>query len=606
MRNKSRILAWFLAICLCVMSVPFPSCAEETETALEESALDSPEEQEEDGDPAAGRMQGYIPEAFYGTNSRLYSMRSVLRHASKFDGYTVENGIDVSEWNGTIDWTKVKNTGIDFAIIRVAYRGYGSAGNLVTDKYVTANLKGAIEAGIPVGVYIFSQAITEKEAQEEADYILKQISGYNISLPVVIDFEYASDSSGLVGRLYNAKLSKTAATNICMAFCKKVEAAGYTPMVYGNKDMFTNALNVSELSASYPIWLAHYTTATDYDGDYSYWQYGTGTMDGISGSVDMNVRYIKEDADSEETGGSGMAGTGSSGTSAGGSGTTGTGSSETSSGSSGSASSGSTTSSGTTTGSSSGSTTVTTPTYTSYKTTTAVNYRSGPGISYAVKGTLASGKTISVENGYSKSANGYTWYRFKLNSNTYYIASKYLTKVTSTASSGSTTSSGTTAGSSSGSTASTPTYTSYKTTTAVNYRSGPGTSYGVKGTLASGKTISVENGYSKTANGYTWYRFKLNSKTYYIASKYLKKVTGTTSPAGTTSSKTTYTTYKTTTKVNYRSGPGTSYAVKGTLSSGKSVSVENGYSKTANGYKWYRIKLNSKTYYIAAKYLKKG
>lgn len=167
--------------------------------------------------------------------------------------------------------------------------------------------------------------------------------------------------------------------------------------------------------------------------------------------------------------------------------------------------------SGNTSGNTSGSSgTVTTPTktYTKYKTTTKVNYRSGAGTSYSTKGTLASGKQIEVENGYSKSANGYTWYRFRLNGKDYYIASKYLKKVTTT---------------SGGSTA-TKTYTKYKTTTKVNYRSGAGTSYSTKGTLASGKQIEVENGYSKKANGYTWYRFKMSGKEYYIASKYLKKV----------------------------------------------------------------------------------
>lgn len=245
----------------------------------------------------------------------------------------------------------------------------------------------------------------------------------------------------------------------------------------------------------------------------------------------------------------------------------------------------------TTSGNTSGSSgTVTTPakTYTKYKTTTKVNYRSGAGTTYSTKGTLASGKEIEVENGYSKSANGYTWYRFKLNGKEYYIASKYLKKVTTTASSGST---------------ATKTYTKYKTTTKVNYRSGAGTTYSTKGALASGKEIEVENGYSKSANGYTWYRFRMNGKEYYIASKYLKKVTTTASSGSTASKK--YTKYKTTTRVNYRSGAGTSYSTKGTLASGKQIEVENGYSKSANGYTWYRFKMNEKDYYIASKYLKK-
>ena len=167
------------------------------------------------------------------------------------------------------------------------------------------------------------------------------------------------------------------------------------------------------------------------------------------------------------------------------------------------------------------------------------------------------------------------------------------------------TSTGGSGSSSSGNT--TKKYTKYKTTTRVNYRDGAGTSYRVKGTLASGKQIEVENGYSKTANGYTWYRFKLNGKDYYLASKYVKKVsTGTSSANGNSSTGTAkYTKYKTTTRVNYRSGAGTNSTIKGTLASGKQIEVENGYSKKVNGYTWYRFKMNSKTYYIASKYLKK-
>ena len=257
-----------------------------------------------------------------------------------------------------------------------------------------------------------------------------------------------------------------------------------------------------------------------------------------------------------------------------------------------------------TSGSGSSSSENTTKKYTKYKTTTRVNYRSGAGTNYGIKGTLASGKQIEVEDGYSKTANGYTWYRFKMNGKEYYLASKYVKKVSTGTSTG-----GASTSKPSGST--TKKYTQYKTTTRVNYRSGAGTNYGIKGTLASGKQIEVEDGYSKTANGYTWYRFKMNGKEYYLASKYVKKVsTGTSTggastskPSGSTTKK--YTKYKTTTRVNYRSGAGTNSTIKGTLASGKQIEVENGYSKKVNSYTWYRFKMNNKTYYIASKYLKK-
>lgn len=115
------------------------------------------------------------------------------------------NGIDVSSYQKTIDWNKVKADGIDYAFVRVAFRGYGDAGTLNTDGKFAENLKNAPAAGVKTGAYIYSQAITVKEAVEEANFILKHIKGYDVTLPVVIDYEYAATG---VGRLYNAKLSK--------------------------------------------------------------------------------------------------------------------------------------------------------------------------------------------------------------------------------------------------------------------------------------------------------------------------------------------------------------------------------------------------------------
>lgn len=265
------------------------------EDSEKKSAEEHEDEQIEDGDPGAWRLNGGIPEGFMGPS--LFSRASGYQHDDRFDGYEIKNGIDVSKWNADIDWEKVKDAGIDFAIIRVAYRTYGSSGNLYLDEYYEKNLKGAIEAGIPVGVYIFSQATTVKEAQEEADYILKYIDGYDITLPVVLDFEYASDENGLTGRLYKANLSRSAATNVCMAFCNRVSAKGYTPMVYANASMLSDDLNASTISAKYPIWLAHYTNKTNYSGDYDFWQYtSTGKVSGISGNVDKNFWYVEKES----------------------------------------------------------------------------------------------------------------------------------------------------------------------------------------------------------------------------------------------------------------------------------------------------------------------
>lgn len=262
-------------------------------------------------DPGAGRLSGNnIPQEFFdkaptiplrrygsSTTQSPYT-KSVYTHQDVFDGRTILHGIDVSQWNGTINWTKVKEAGIDYAFIRVGYRGYGSAGTLsaaTKDTYFDTNMKNAIAAGVKVGVYIFSQAITVKEAQAEANYILNYIGDYDITMPLIMDYEYASDASD-GGRVKTAKLTKAKATNICLAFCETITEAGYTPMVYANKSMLESQLNASTITAKgYRTWLANYTTNTTYAGDYDFWQYSSnGKVSGISGNVDMNFYYVQE------------------------------------------------------------------------------------------------------------------------------------------------------------------------------------------------------------------------------------------------------------------------------------------------------------------------
>ncbi len=237
------------------------------------------EKTDEDTDEDSSSMQFY-------RGANLTSDTYV--HNSKFDDCVVIDGIDVSKYQAYIDWSAVKAAGVEFAIIRVGYRGT-STGVLQEDEYYQINIQGALDAGLKVGVYIFSQATTTAEAEEEADYILSRISSYNITLPVVIDYEYAS---GGTGRLYEANLSVDAATSVCNSFCAKVTAAGYTAMVYANKNMLQNHLNASAISSNYQIWLANYTTETSYSGDYDFWQYSSkGSVDGISGNVDCDFWY---------------------------------------------------------------------------------------------------------------------------------------------------------------------------------------------------------------------------------------------------------------------------------------------------------------------------
>lgn len=261
-------------------------------------------------DPGAGRLSGTdIPEEFYenaspsGLSPRLQRYGSsqtqspytgkTYTHQDQFTDRTIVNGIDVSEYQKTIDWQKVKAAGIDFAFIRVGGRGWGKPGTLYRDSTYDTNMQNAALAGVNTGIYIFSQAITEAEAIEEAQYILNNIGTYTVTMPLILDFEFASGSSD-GGRLKNAKLSKAAATKVCLAFCETIAAAGYTPMVYANPDMLNNHLNPADISASYPIWLANYTTNTSYNGTFSFWQYSSeGKVNGISGNVDMNFYYSR-------------------------------------------------------------------------------------------------------------------------------------------------------------------------------------------------------------------------------------------------------------------------------------------------------------------------
>lgn len=251
-------------------------------------------------DPLDGRADGYIDSGFYDDGTvtgegfainRISANDQGLSHNSKFNGTTKRIGIDVSSHNGNINWAEVKASGVEFVFIRMSYRAYAS-GTLATDTKAYANIQGALAAGLKVGVYIFSQAITQQEAKEEANYICNQLSAYNVTLPVVMDYEYVSSSDGLTGRLYNANLSSAQATSNVMSFCSTVASRGYSAMLYANKSFLENNVDAATIASAYKIWLANYTNSTSYAGDYSFWQYSSkGSISGISGNVDCDIWY---------------------------------------------------------------------------------------------------------------------------------------------------------------------------------------------------------------------------------------------------------------------------------------------------------------------------
>ncbi|MGM9567657.1 MAG: GH25 family lysozyme [Clostridia bacterium] len=204
------------------------------------------------------------------------------------------SGIDVSRYQGNIDWQAVADDGVDFAFIRVAYRGY-ETGNLQEDSYFRRNIEEAQKAGIRVGVYIYSQAITEDEAREEAAYLMHKVAGYQMDLPLVFDYEFAGKSGRLYEAYKNGNLGREKATDICLAFCHYVESFGYDSIVYANASMLNNQLDSEKLEKETEVWLANYTKNTAYQGDFKYWQYtDSGKVDGINTNVDCNFAFVKK------------------------------------------------------------------------------------------------------------------------------------------------------------------------------------------------------------------------------------------------------------------------------------------------------------------------
>lgn len=192
-------------------------------------------------------------------------------------------GVDVSYWQETVDWQQVKASGIEFAFIRVGYRS-SKDGALVEDEMARVNLQGAAEAGLQVGAYFFSQALTPQEAVEEAAFAVSVVKNYRLDLPIAYDWEFVSENGRTKG------MTREALMKCVHAFCQTIEAAGYETMVYYNRDIAGRLLDVEALS-DYPVWFAMY--GTDYPkapAKPTYWQYtDQGSVPGIEGDVDLNL-----------------------------------------------------------------------------------------------------------------------------------------------------------------------------------------------------------------------------------------------------------------------------------------------------------------------------
>lgn len=346
---------------------------------------------------------------------------------SKYSSKSRYHCIDISYWQGKVsdaNWKKIREAGVTHAILRVGYSGL-SNGKHNSDSVFSNNINGAYKAGIKVGVYYYSTATTAAEAKSEAQYTVALLKNYRskITLPVAFDYETG-------GRL-SARVMKNTGTSACKAYCDYIKSAGYTPMVYANYTTLTSYIDYKTLESRYPIWLANYTTngrATTYPGNYCMWQYSSsGRVNGLSGSIDINYVFNN-----------GQGGFNAGGTKA-----------------------------STATVSPAVSATKSSSTVKSYKITTRCRMyiRTGPSTSKKSVGTVAKGKTVyatRISGKWAKLTNGY------------YMGLSCCKF-------------------------------SAKTTTAVNYRTGPGTKYKKKGTYSKGKIITVysinNKGWAKLSNG---------------------------------------------------------------------------------------------------------
>lgn len=288
------------------MNMQVGDSAPDTEAQITESVKQKMKELvvAEDGSPLK-MLREFFPENLIYYDEEQYVFAPVLDEVKKHDLLSenfvendkgemeyVENGvvishkgIDVSKYQGDIDWKAVKEDGVEYAFVRLGLRGYES-GKLVLDEYFDKNMRGANEADVAAGVYFFTQAITVEEAKEEAAYVLENITDYDVTCPIVFDVEMIVGANGRANNL-----TKEERTDIAIAFCEVIRQAGYTPMVYGNVKCFTKMLDLTRLE-DYEKWYAFYDNYMYIPYEVSCWQYTEkGTVKGIKNKVDLNISY---------------------------------------------------------------------------------------------------------------------------------------------------------------------------------------------------------------------------------------------------------------------------------------------------------------------------
>ncbi len=219
-------------------------------------------------------------------NNDNFTADSTFKYYSENGKAASLEGIDISSYSGDINWEKVKNSGVDFVIIRIGGRGYGKEGALYTDDRALEYIEGAHNAGLKVGGYFFSQAINAEEAVEEADYVKSILGDIKLEFPVAYDWEIIKDEDA---RTDNVSAAET--TNCARAFCDRIIEHGYKTMLYSPSRELYFKYDLSRL-ADIDIWYCEYSDVPTFYYQFSMWQYSsTGRVDGIDADVDMNICF---------------------------------------------------------------------------------------------------------------------------------------------------------------------------------------------------------------------------------------------------------------------------------------------------------------------------
>ena len=300
MASIGIMLAFLLAGC--EQTEPVKALVDEVETQEEQQVAHLEEEEmtysmldlEKEWVFVDGMGLEYEMVVDYKANLNTYSEKGYYYENKRpcYDGkgYTYRHGVDVSYYQEDIDWERVREDGIEFAIIRLGYRGYGAAGTLNLDPRYEQYIQGAKDAGLDVGVYFFAQAINEQEAVEEAEFVLQHLNGRELEMPIVYDPETVLEDGARTTGVSREQFTKNA-----IAFCERIKEAGYQPMIYCNMLWQAFELDMSELT-EYPIWYADYEPYPQTPYHFEIWQFTQkGSVDGIKGNVDINLQLIESE-----------------------------------------------------------------------------------------------------------------------------------------------------------------------------------------------------------------------------------------------------------------------------------------------------------------------